>query len=73
MKINLDSLNEFIAKVTDGTGREYDGFYNNINEEYTLIYTKDNEDYKISKKSADIKDDLFDPFTQLKLIHNSGS
>jgi hypothetical protein len=58
---------EFIEKIKDVTGRELEGYFDNETQEYILIY-KDDE---IRKHTSDIYDGLYDPFVELKLIHNS--
>jgi len=63
---------EYIANISDGRSREYRGFYNKDEDTYILKYT-DNKDDDISKKSTDIKEALFDPFYELKMIHQTNN
>jgi hypothetical protein len=61
---------EFITVVTDGTKRQYNGYYNKENQKYILILNGETQE-KIEKHTADIGEGLFDPFAELKYIHQS--
>jgi len=59
---------KFIEIVSDGTRRKYRGYFDEINIKYILI-SVDDDSMKLEKHSADIGEDLFDPFVELKSIH----
>jgi len=61
---------QFISDVKDATGRKYKGYYDSDTDEYILKYKILTLEDEIRKKSYDIENDLFSPFTELKLIHN---
>jgi len=68
----IQDKEEYIANVNDGLNREYRGFYNKNEDTYILKYS-DNKDNVISKKSTDIKEALFNPFYELKMIHQTNN
>jgi len=61
----------YIDKITDPTGREYEGYFDNETQEYILKYKILNIDDEIRKKSEDIGFELYDPFAEIKIIHTA--
>lgn len=73
-EITLEEIEklEFISETKDATGREFRGYYNKNNQNYHLVYVnKDGIIDFISKHTADIKGDLYDPFVDIKGIHGN--
>ena len=66
---------KFICEHIDPSGKPINCFYNEDTDIYYITYdaevTRDKEEYTVSKKGCDIKNDiLFDPFSELKMIVN---
>jgi len=69
MKDKTEQNQTYIDSITDPTGRKYEGYFDTDSQEYILKYKILNLDDEIRKHSSDIGFDLYDPFSEIKLIH----